>query len=221
MELHKLYKERCRKLLDIGYDYKDLNCYDNFNDLMDEEVFKLIIRDKQNRCNKRYRTKEKIKEMIILYDELKSDNKKLIFGTLTLDDYHLNLKENTYIRDIHKWLKKHCLISLLNKDFGEKKGREHYHIFSITNEDIEQLFNENGKPKKSKKGYEIYEFKNKDYNLGFEPTLCIIDFDKDDIDKTTNYLLKLNNHSNKFLTKGRVRVIKSPLMRLIESRHTK
>ena len=45
--------------------------------------------------------------------------------------------------------------------------------------------------------------------MGFEPTLCLIDLEKADIQKTTNYLLKLNNHSNKKGTKSRIRVIKS------------
>ena len=62
MDIHQLYKKRCRELLKLGYSYSDLNCYDNFKDLVSEEVFKVIIRDKQNRANKRYRTKEKFKE---------------------------------------------------------------------------------------------------------------------------------------------------------------
>ena len=39
--------------------------------------------------------------------------------------------------------------------------------------------------------------------------IFVIDLNKNDIDKTTNYLLKLNNHSNKEGTKGRIRVIKN------------
>ena len=45
--------------------------------------------------------------------------------------------------------------------------------------------------------------------MGFEPTLCLIDLNKNDIQKTVNYLLKLNNHSSKLTTKNRVRIIKN------------
>lgn len=215
MDIHQLYKKRCRELLKCNYSYKDLNNYDHFKDLMSEEAFKIIIRDKENRCNKRYRTKDKIKELLILYNNSKAKRKYIVFGTMTLNDYYLGLKENTYIRKIHKWLKAHFSIVILNKDFGEKNGREHYHFIGITTQEIEQLFNENGEPKKSRKGYDIYELTQKDYELGFEPTLCKIDLDKSDINKTVNYLLKLNNHSNKFLAKSRVRVIKSDLFKFI------
>ena len=215
MDMHLEYKKRCRDLLKCGYKYQDLNDYDNFKDLMGEEVFKLIIRDKKNRCNKRSRTKTKIKELVVLYSTSKAKRKYLVFGTLTLDDHYLSLKEDTYIRKIHKWLKRHFAVAILNKDFGEKTGREHYHFIGITTEEIEQLFNENGSPKKSKKGYEIYELVKKDYELGFEPTLCKIDLEKNDIDKTTSYLLKLNNHSNKFLAKSRVRVITNDIFKFV------
>jgi hypothetical protein len=45
--------------------------------------------------------------------------------------------------------------------------------------------------------------------MGFEPTLCLVDLNINDIEKTIQYLLKLNNHSNKLSTKNRVRIIKS------------
>ena len=222
MELHQEYKNRCRALLKLGLAHEELNKYDNFKDLMTEDVFKIIMKDKQNRSQKRYRTKSKFKEIIQMYNNSDTcDRKALVFGTLTLNDYYLGLKENTYIRKIHKWLKQHFIMVILNKDFGEKKGREHYHFLGITTEELEQLFNENGKPKRSKKGYDIYELKKKDYELGFEPTICIIDFDKSDIDKSINYLLKLNNHSNKVFTKSRVRVIKGPMIKAFEKAHFK
>jgi len=181
------------------------------------------MRDKQNRSNKRYRTKEKFKELYNLKMNLEKET-TVVFGTITLNNEILNQKENTYIKKIHKWLKQHFLVAILNKDYGSKTNREHYHFLGITAEEVEKKLNDNGKPKKSSKGYIIYELKKKDFKEiaktkeeQFEPTLCIVDFDKNDIDKTTKYLLKLNNHSNKFMTKSRVRVIKSPLMRLIKS----
>ena len=107
----------------------------------------------------------------------------------------------------------------MNKDFGAKNEREHYHFIAITLEPLEELKTCENKAKKSKKGYTLYELKRKNYSLGFEPTLCKIDLKKNDFDKTINYLLKLNNHSTKITTKSRVRIVKSPLMSLYELRY--
>lgn len=212
-----MYKAKCKKLKDNGLALEELNNYDNFKDLMGEEVFKVLINKKQNRKNKRYRTKNKFKEIYLLKSSLKKES-NIVFGTITLNDYYLSLKENTYIREIHKWLKHHFHYSILNKDFGNKKGREHYHFIGLTTEPLEEMKTSENEPKKSKKGYIIYELVNKDYKMGFEPTLCKIDLQLNDFDKTINYLLKLNNHSTKITTKNRVRIIKSPLMRFIELR---
>lgn len=213
MEL--LYKTRCKELKELGLANEKLNNYENFKDveLLTEEDFKTIIRVKHNRQQKRCRTKNRFREIIILKNSLACKT-ELVFGTLTLDDEHLKLKEDTYIREIHKWMKNHFLYSILNKDFGKKTEREHYHFIGLTlpNEELES------KKTKSKKGYEIYELKNKDYKLGFEPTLCKVNLQKNDMKQTTNYLLKLNNHSNKITSRNRVRIIKSPLMKMFELR---
>lgn len=201
MELYQFY---CKKLLDDGYALDELNNYDNFRSIFTEIEFKRIMNDKQNRKNKRYRTRNKFLEILRIANELKDNsNMNVVFGTITLDNEHLALKENTYIRKIHKWLKEHFVIALLNKDYGSKNEREHYHFIGLTIEEIES------KNILSKKGYEIFELKNKNYTMGFEPTLCLIDLSKDDISKTTNYLLKLNNHSNKITSRNRLRVIKN------------
>lgn len=201
MEYYKFY---CSKLLEDGYSLDELNKYDNFRTIFTESQFKRIMNEKQNRKNKRYRTRNKFLEILRIANELKdNENLNVVFGTITLDNEHLALKEDTYIRKIHKWLKKHFIIAILNKDYGSKNEREHYHFIGLTIEDIES------KNILSKKGYEIFELVNKDYTMGFEPTLCIVDLNKSDIQQTINYLLKLNNHSSKIGTKSRVRVIKS------------
>lgn len=199
-----VYKQRCHDLIEQLGDMTELNKYENFKDLMNEEIFKELNRRKQNRKNKRYRTKQKFKEIL----DLKSliHGSEIYFGTLTLDNEHLKLKEDTYMRYISKWLKSHFIYAILNKDFGSKNEREHYHFIGLTKQETEK------KPCRSKKGYQILEFKTKDYELGFEPTLCKIDLKKNDIDKTTSYLLKLNNHSSKITTKNRVRVYKNELV---------
>lgn len=197
----KLYKLVCKNLIDNGLALEELNNYDNFKEIFTQEEFKTIIKNKQNRKNKRYRTKNKFLELYRISKCFK--NSKIVFGTITLNDHYLRLKENSYIRNIHEWLKQHYIYSILNKDYGSKTEREHYHFIGLTTEELEP------KNVKSKTGYEVYELKNKNYKMGFEPTLCLIDLNINDIEKTIQYLLKLNNHSNKITTKNRVRIIKN------------
>lgn len=200
-EQMKLYKLICKKLTDNGLALEELNNYDNFKEHFSEAEFQAIMRTKQNRKNKRYRTKNKFLDLYRISFYVK--NPKIVFGTITLNDYYLSLKEDTYIRNIHEWLKRHFIYSILNKDFGTKTEREHYHFIAITNEELES------KNVKSKTGYLVHELVNKDYKMGFEPTLCLVDLNINDIEKTISYLLKLNNHSNKIGTKNRIRVIKN------------
>lgn len=214
----EVYKKVCNGLVKNGLALEELNNYENFKDFMKEEVFERLMKNKKNRQQKRHRTKERFKEILILKNSLKKDS-NIVFGTLTLDNKHLALKKDTYIREINKWLKKHFLYAILNKDFGTKNEREHYHFVGLSTEILEELKTSENRPKKSKKGYVLYELEKKDYKLGFEPTLCIVDLNKNDIDKTIAYLLKLNNHSNKTTARNRTRIIKSSLMRLIELRH--
>lgn len=199
-----IYKNRCKLLTEIGLALEELNNYENFKDILTENQFKEVIRQKQNRKNKRYRTKIKILDLYkVKVNVLKKG--QVVFGTITLDDKHLSQKENTYIRKIHKWLKEHFICSILNKDFGSKTEREHYHFIGLTTEDLKDT------NKKSRIGNKLYKLEKENYNMGFEPALEIINLDINDFDKTNNYLLKLNNHSNKEGTKSRVRVIKSDL----------
>lgn len=200
MELYQFY---CKSLIKNGLALEELNNYSNFEKVFNEKQFKNILNQKQNRKNKRYRTKNKFLEMYRVADLIKNENKVIVFGTITLSDKYLNQKEDTYIRKIHKWLKDHFIYAILNKDFGTKTEREHYHFIGLTIEELEYL------GKKSKKGNDLYELINKNYTMGFEPTLEIVDLGKCDIKRTINYLLKLNNHSNKLGTKSRVRIIKN------------
>lgn len=202
-ETMELYQFRCKCLIDDGLALEELNNYANFKNLFSKYEFQKILNEKQNRKNKRYRTKGKFKEIYRLASFIKNENKRIVFGTITLNDKYLSMKEDTYIRKISKWLKKHFIYVILNKDFGSKTEREHYHFIGLTIEELESI------KKKSKKGYDLFELKNKDYQMGFEPTLCIIDLQKNDIEQTVNYLLKLNNHSSKITTRNRVRILKN------------
>lgn len=149
-------------------------------------------------------------ELLMLSNALSEKNGKLVFGTVTVNNEYLEKTEQTRIKIIEKWLKSHFLIVILNKDFGSKTEREHYHFVGVTTENIEDT------GKKSKKGYKIYELEKKDYKIGFEPDLCIIDLNLNDTKKTINYLLKLNNHSSKVTTRNRVRIIKSDMYKKYE-----
>lgn len=215
----EIYKKRCSFLKDNGVALEELNNYSNFKDLFSIDIWKQIINRKQNRKNKRYRVKQKYKEILCLKDFLDNNDEKkskIVFGTITLNNEYLyNREERTRIKLIEKWLKQHFIYSILNKDYGEKKGREHYHFIGLTQEKVEQLFNKKGSPKKSKKGFLLYELQNKDFKLGFEPTICIVDYSKADINKTIDYLLKLNNHSTKNTTKDRVRIIKKDILKFV------
>ena len=213
-----VYKKRCEELKAVGLSNEELNNYENFKDLYTEEEFKKTMNIKQNRKNKRYRTKNKFKELFKLKEKVK--NGKVVFISIQPNDTLLNQEERTYTKKINEWLKEHFLYSILNKDYGDLTGREHYHALAITTEEIEQLFHEDGTPKRSNSGYLMYELIRKDFSkiskskeLQFEPTLNLVDLEKDSLGKTVNYLLKLNNHSNKSTTKSRVRIIKSPLMK--------
>ena len=216
------YKLICKTLTENGLALEELNNYENFKEHFSESEFQNILREKQNRKNKRYRTKSKLLDIMRLKNMLSADT-TLVFLTIDPNNELLSQSEQSRIRKIERWLKEHFLYTILNKDFGDKTEREHYHGIAITTEKVEQLFHEDGTPKKSKKGLLLYELANKNFEdiaktkeQQFEPTLCVIDFNKNDIDKTINYLLKLNNHSNKATTKSRVRVIKSTSLELFE-----
>lgn len=200
----RLYQLRCKELRNDGLVLEELNEYDNFRELFSLYEFKSILKTKQNRKNKRYRTKQKYIEIMKMYNYLvRSNAAYIVFGTITLDNDALSKKENTYIRKIHSWLKGHFIYSVLNKDYGSKTEREHYHFIGLTMENLVDT------GIRSRKGIELYKLENQDYKLGHEPTLEIIDLHENDIDRTINYLLKLNNHSNKVGTRGRVRVLTS------------
>ena len=55
----------------------------------------------------------------------------------------------------------------------------------------------------------MYELTIKDYKMGFEPNLEIINLGQLEERKLSNYLVKINFHSNKKTTKNRrIRLIK-------------
>lgn len=188
--------------------YQALNDYDNFKEIFTEEQFKEIIRYKKRRSQKRYRCNQKVKPIlpfeiinridfeepvVIVRDNI--DTNRLVFGTCTFNDkqfFYKNgkmKKERTRTLKVNEWIRKHFTYAVVNIDYGETTEREHHHFIGYLNKD-EEL---------EHKKYKFFELKNKDYNLGFEPTLEKIIINDEDIKlkKVSNYLLKINNHSNK------------------------
>lgn len=188
--------------------YAALNNYDYFKDVLSEESFKEILKDKKRRRQKRYRCNKKIEPIapFIIYQKINMsepvvivkhniDTSRLVFVTCTFDDSQLytkkgkEKKERTRTKKVNKWFKEHFSYAVVNIDYGEKNDREHHHAIAYMNSD-EELEHKKGK---------YFELKNKDYKLGFEPTIEKITISDEDrkLKKVSNYLLKINNHSNK------------------------
>ena len=197
-----LYRDRCDLLFKTFGSYRMFNEYEYFKEILSLDNFIDAKRNYQRKQNKRYRTKNKILLMYSIKNDIEHTTKRLktymVFGTLTLNDYYLSLKENTYIRKIHQYLKDNFYMSILNKDYGDKTNREHYHFIGFTTRPLIYTGH------KSKKGYKLYKLENDNYDMGHN-SLAIIE--TDDIKKLNNYLLKLNYHSNKDTTRSRVRVL--------------
>ena len=211
-ELYRLYKARCSELVKDSnglVNYSILGEYEYFKDLMSEDDFKVALRVKHNRNNKRNRTKNKLMDMIQYYMYAGARGRKLymVFGTGTIDNEYL-WKREPRTRD--KLLNVHLLnnydVALVNKDYGDKTEREHYHWIGLTNNNLIPKLDHNGNQLKSKKGKPLFELDTNDYKLGYNPTVESIV--TTDMDKIRNYLLKLNNHSNKE-TARRLRHIKT------------
>ena len=113
-------------------------------------------------------------EKIPIYKEY-----KIVFGTLTFNDKTLNKTcKRTRARYITKFLSDNTKHYIANIDYGTKNNREHYHFLAIIKENIDMS-------KWSYGGNKIDQVR----------------LSKNDIKRTKNYLLKLNNHSYKASTK--------------------
>ena len=211
MENEILYKMRVeylkKKFIKTKSDYAILNMYENFEDLMSEQVFKDITKAKHRRQQKRCRCNKKLKEILLLKEELdyKEINNNLLWVTCTFNNKELNYKEETRAKKIDKWIHEHFIVALLHIDYGSKKEREHYHFIGLTLEDIEPALKKNGKQAKSDYGQPLYELVNKTYKMGHEPDIEIIARSSEDynLKRVSNYLIKLQNHYSKETAKNR------------------
>ena len=209
-EAEVIYKQRANEILKNEktiINYFKTRDYEYFKDLMSYEDFRKALRIKNRKQGRRKRCYKKLEPIINLYEELffeKGIYCNIVFGTCTFDNNAMTWKEETRTKKVNKWIKEHFLIALANIDYGKQTEREHHHFIGLTFEELEKT------NKKGKSGFDMYEIKNnKNYGLGFEPNLEIINnFDNDK--KLSNYLVKLNFHSNKNSTRNRrIRVLKN------------
>lgn len=180
--------------------------YDNFKDCLSLEDFKTALKVRNRKKQRRHRCFKKLEPILNEYIESFYDNGEycnFVFGTCTFNNAALLLKEETRTKYINKWIKEHFKVALVNIDYGGKNEREHHHFIGLTYEPMLP----NGK--KSKKGFPMYELTKKDYKMGFEPNLEIINLGQLEERKLSNYLVKINFHSNKKTTKNRrIRLLK-------------
>lgn len=106
-------------------------------------------------------------------------DKQLIFGTLTFKDKVLSYtSERTRQRYITWYLKNNTIHYIANIDFGSKNNREHYHFIALVDKKLNC----------------------KDWKYGASK-FQLVPLKKEDLKRTKNYLLKLNNHSYKNTTR--------------------
>lgn len=214
-----LYDSRVKKLKENIKEqknfYEAIRNYSYFSDILEFDDFKAILRTKNNRKAKRLRTFKKVQN-ILYAPEFTGANSNGLFGTATFDNKTLykkngkQLKIETLNKKINEYIKKNFKLAIVNVDFGEQNERIHYHWIGIAKDNIE-LISTN---RKSKKYNELYNIKNDEYDFGFLPVYAKVDFDE--TRTISNYLIKINNHSNKTTTKNyRIKVIGDK--KLIES----
>ena len=172
-----------------------LNTYEYYSDIGSRLIWQEWIKSKKARHKRRLRFYDKLENVIGYYNTCiaKGEKVNLVFGTCTFDNKTLlNTKEETRTKKVNKWLKSHFMCCMANIDYGEVNEREHHHFVALTGEELE--------PSKTNRKYKVLS--SKDYTLGFQPTLEVIVLN-DKRKKLSNYMAKINNHSNKKSTRNR------------------
>ena len=136
--------------------------------------------------NSKNKQRQKIEEHITFLFELQ--NCDLYFGTFNFNDDALTKTEDTRKQSIRRLLNKIAEDYILNIDYGEKKGREHYHaIIAIRKNKETKYENEYGHLKI--KELDAYKYGNYD--------LEEIKTEKIDKERLARYITKLTMHSVK------------------------
>lgn len=202
---YDLYKNRCRFLFDENITsikkYELLNQYPYFSDILTLDDFKKCKNFDSSRSQKRKRCFDKY-TIIDIFSQL--TNATMVFGTITLNDDFLKLSYEYQKKLLQRYLKKHYFYVIKNADYGSKTDRLHYHFIGLTFDELVSC------GKKSKKGRDMFNLKHDTWNWGFSPNVEIIPYNCEDKKIISNYLVKLNNHSNKVSTKrSRLSILKN------------
>ena len=153
---------------------------DYFN--LDEETLTECERIRNAKNKQRQKIEDHIR---FLFDKGKCD---LYFATFNFNDVAMTKKEDTRKQLIRRLLNEVCDDYILNIDFGEKKGREHYHaIIAIRKDRQTKRVNEFGHLKLEE--LDSYNYGNYDLE----------EIKRDELDKVrlARYITKLTMHSVK------------------------
>lgn len=207
MDFYNIYRDRVSSLKGLGQindlenDFAIFNSYFYFNDLMSYNDFKKCKNLMSNRSKKRKRCFDNYFKLEIVSKLTKA---KMVFGTITVNDDFLKLDYENQKKNLQYYLKKHFFYVIKNSDYGLKNDRLHYHFIGLTFDDFVSC------GKKSKKGREMYNIKNDKWKWGFIPNYEVIPYNMIDKKRLSNYLVKLNNHSNKLsVKKTRLSILKN------------
>lgn len=140
----------------------------------------VITKGIEARKRKKNRYNKKIRSMLECYDNI-------YFITLTWNDDSLTrLKDNVRKKYVQRFLNECCNDYLANVDYGKKTNREHYHAVVAFKDGVLK------QDKKKRPYIDLWKY-------GFS-NVKTLGFTKDDIRRTSSYLLKLTNHAGKLGT---------------------
>lgn len=166
----------------------------NLNTQELESYFQL----KKSRHNKKTRIGSRL-------NYYKSREYKFCFATFTFNDDALKL-DNKYRKEhITRLLNENTNIVdyIGNVDFGEKKGREHYHYILILSKDFEPIAKYETITSKQTRTCKCITNLGINYKKGFA-TYQLVGRENIDIEKTKQYIAKLTLHAIKVSTKQRL-----------------
>lgn len=127
----------------------------------------------------------------IKYLGMKYGFNKLIFATLTFNDYALSLSADTRKQKVRRLLQANCDDYIANIDYGKKGEREHYHAVIVPKVHKMPSYEViNGKPRL------IADWLTEYSKYGFY-SLEALKTSENDVSKVGRYIAKLSNHSIK------------------------
>ena len=119
--LLKTYDERAKELksgfvnhghTDYQY-YIELKNYNNFKNVISEDDFNKVVKQKRNRKDRRRRANKKLRPLL-------DSNNLVLFGTCTFDNSQFKkkngeaIKERTRTKKVNEWIQRHFIPRLVN-----------------------------------------------------------------------------------------------------------